>query len=176
MIEIGSKFKRFGYRRFHIMLIRDGNKINHKRVYRLYKSANLELRKKVKHKKYEKLGTPERNVFEANYRWSMDFLSDSTRSGKRFRVFTLIDEVTRECLALEVDSSITGIRVTSFLNKAALFKGLPKEILTDNGPEFTSNAMNEWAYDKNVQHVFIDFCRFFFQPVDFIGQLANFSL
>lgn len=86
----------------------------------------------------------------------MDFISDSTQSGKKFRVFTLIDEITRECFALEVDSSITGARVMSFLNKVALFKGLPKEILTDNGPEFTSNAMNEWAYDKNVLHVFID--------------------
>lgn len=73
----------------------------------------------------------------------MDFVSDSTRSGKRFRVFTLIDEVTRECLALEVDSSITGVRVARFLNKVTLFKGLPKKILTDNGPKFTSNAMNE---------------------------------
>ncbi|GAB6108953.1 hypothetical protein JCM19376_29090 [Fusibacter bizertensis] len=68
----------------------------------------------------------------------MDFVSDSTRSGKRFRVFTLIDEIIRECLVLEVYSSFTGTRVTSFLNKVAFFKGLPKEIFTDNCPEFTS--------------------------------------
>jgi len=82
----------------------------------------------------------------------MDFVSDVTRTSKRFRVFTPIDEVTRECLALEVDSSITGQRVTNYLNKVALFKVLPKEILTDNGPEF----LNTWAYDKKVEPIFID--------------------
>ena len=138
------------------MLRRSGLNINHKRVYQLYKDAGLELKRKSKKRRYEKRGTPERDIFEQNYRWSMDFVSDVTRTGKRFRVFTLIDEVTRECLALEVDSSITGQRVTNYLNKVALFKGLPKEILTDNGPEFISNALNTWAYDKKVEHIFID--------------------
>ncbi len=154
MIEFSSKFKRYGYRRLHIMLRRSGFNVNHKRVYRLYKDAGLELKRKSKKRRYEKRGTPEQNIFEQNYRWSMDFGSDVTRTGKRFRVFTFIDEVTRECLALEIDSFITGQRVTNYLNKVALFKGLPKEILTDNGPEFTSNALNTWAYDKNVEHIF----------------------
>ena len=154
MIEFSSKFKRYGYRRLHIMLRRSGFNVNHKRAYRLYKDAGLELKRKSKKRRYEKRGTLERNIFEQNYRWSMDFVSDVTRTGKRFRVFTLIDEVTRECLALEIDSSITGQRVTNYLNKVALFKGLPKKILTDNGPEFTSKALNTWAYDKNVEHIF----------------------
>lgn len=156
MTVISSRFKRFGYRRIHIMLEREGIYMNHKRAYRLYKEAGLALKKKKKRRHFEKRGIPERTYIEPNSRWSMDFVSDATRTGKRFRVFTLIDEVTRECLALEVDSSITGQRVTSFLNKAALFRGLPIEILTDNGPEFTSNAMNAWVYDKNIEHVFTD--------------------
>ena len=100
---------------------------------------------------------PDRNgLLYPNDRWSMDFVSDRTRSGRKIRVFTLIDEVTRECLALEVNSSISGQQVTRFLDKAILFYGKPKEILTDNGPEFTSNAMNAWAYEKHIDHIFID--------------------
>ena len=86
----------------------------------------------------------------------MDFVSDVTRTGKRIKIFTLIDESTRECLSLEVDTSITGQCVTSYLNKVALFRGLPKEILTDNGPEFTSNAMNTYIHDKKVEHIFTE--------------------
>ena len=86
----------------------------------------------------------------------MDFVSDITATGRRFRIFALIDEVTRECIALEVDTSITGQHVTRYLNKAMLFRGRPKEILSDNGPEFTSNALNAWAYEKHIEHVFID--------------------
>lgn len=156
MNAISARFKRFGYRRIHVMLEREGIHLNHKRVYRLYKEAGLVLKRKKKRRHYEKRGMPDRTFTEPNSRWSMDFVSDVTRQGKRFRVFTLIDELTRECLALEVDSSITGQRVTAYLNKAALFRELPKEILTDNGPEFTSNAMNSWVYDKQVEHVFTD--------------------
>lgn len=86
----------------------------------------------------------------------MDFVSDITVTGRRFRIFALIDEVTRECIALEVDTSITGQHVTRYLNKAMLFRGRPKEILSDNGPEFTSNALNAWAYEKHIEHVSID--------------------
>ena len=86
----------------------------------------------------------------------MDFVSDITITGRRFRLFALIDEVTRECIALEADTSITGQQVTRYLNKAMLFRGRPKEILSDNGPEFTSNALNAWDYGKHIEHVFID--------------------
>lgn len=138
------------------MLQREGIAINHKKTYRLYKTAGLALQKRSKKKKYEKRGMPERTAMEANARWSMDFVSDRTRYGSNIRVLTVIDEVTRECLALEVDSSLTGRRVCMVLNKIALFRGLPKEILTDNGPEFTSNLLNAWAYDHTVEHLFID--------------------
>jgi len=138
------------------MLLREGFEINHKRTYRLYKAAGLALKKRNTKKNYEKRGMPERAITEANIRWSMDFVSDKTRHGSNFRVLTVIDEVTRECLALEVDSSITGRKVAAVLNRIAIFRGMPQEILTDNGSEFTSNVMNAWAYDHKVEHIFID--------------------
>ena len=119
--------------------------------------AGLALKRKLKRKIYAKRGTPDRShLLGSNDRWFMDFVSDITVTGRRFRIFALIDEVTRECIALEVDTSITGQHVTRYLNKAMLFRGRPKEILSDNGPEFTSNVLNAWAYEKHIEHVFID--------------------
>ena len=138
------------------MLLREGFHINHKRTYQLYKEAGLVLQKRSKKKKYEKRRMPERTATTPNVRWSMDFVSDRTRGGANLRVLIVIDEVTRECLALEVDNSLTGRRVAAVLNRIALFRGLPKEILTDNGSEFTSNFMNAWAYDHKVDHIFTD--------------------
>ena len=141
MQAIASRWKRFGYRRIHMMLQREGIHINHKKVYRLYKKAGLALKRKLKRKIYAKRGTPDRShLLGPNDRWSMDFVSD----------------ITVTCIALEVDTSITGQHVTRYLNKAMLFRGRPKEILSDNGPEFTSNALNAWAYEKHIEHVFID--------------------
>lgn len=140
-----------------MMLQREGVHINHKKVYRLYKKAGLALKRKLKRKIYAKRGTPDRrHLLGPNDRWSMDFVSDIIVTGRRFRIFALLYEVTRECIALEADTSITGQHVTRYLNKAMLFHGRPKEILSDNGPEFTSNALNAWAYEKHIEHVFID--------------------
>lgn len=91
-----------------------------------------------------------------NVRWSMDLVSETTSSGKKFRVFTLLDEVTRECLALEVDNSITGGAVRRFLDKVISFSGYPKELLSDNGSEYTSNMMKVWTYEKQISQTFID--------------------
>ena len=156
MIALAARWKRFGYRRINIMLEREGIKLNHKKAYRIYKASGLTLKRKVKRKHYEKRGNPNPVSIVPNTRWSMDFVADKTVHGQKFRIFTLIDETTRECLALEVETSITGRKVTMFLNRTALFRGLPKEILTDNGSEFTSNAMNHWTYEKRVDHIFID--------------------
>ena len=99
---------------------------------------------------------------EAGYRssskrhWSFDFASDTLANGRRIRVLTVIYEATRENLALEVDTSITGSRVAAVLNRIAFFRGFPKEILTDSWPEFTSTAMSTWPYEKNIHHIFID--------------------
>ena len=93
---------------------------------------------------------------QTDCRRSMDFVSDTAATGRKLRIFTLIDEVTRECIAIEVDTSITGQQVSRYLNKAVLFRGRTKEILTDNGPEFTGNALNARAYERHIEHVFID--------------------
>lgn len=119
LIRLASRWKRFGYRRLHVMLQRENIYINHKRTYRLYKEAGLALKKRSKKKNYEKRGMPDRTSLSVNSKWSMNFVSDRTRSGKHIRVLTVIDEVTRECLALEVDSSITGKRVVAILNRIA---------------------------------------------------------
>ena len=158
MVTLASRWKRFGYRRINIMLMRKyGIHINHKKAYRLYKEANLSIHKRSNTKHYEKRGMPSREHLSLpNDRWSMDFVTDVTRFSRNFRVFTLIDEVTRESLTLEVESSMGGAAVAMYLDKVALFRGYPKEILTDNGPEFISNALNQWAYDHDVNHVFTD--------------------
>jgi len=152
-----ARWQRFGYRRLHLLLEREGIMINYKKVYRLYKEACLSLRKKQRKKNYHKGGMPESpQEMLANERWSMDFVSDKSSSGRKFRVFTLIDEVTRECLALEVDNSITGSVVGRYLDKTGMFRGYPKELLSDNGSEFTSKAMNTWTYEEQIVQTFID--------------------
>ena len=134
------------------MLQREGIVINHKKTYRLYKAAGLALQKRSKKKKYEKRGMPERTAVEANARWSMVFVSDRTRYGSNIRVLTVIDEVTRECLALEVDSSLTGRGVHGIEQNCAV-PGFPQGN-PNRWPEFTSNLLNAWAYDHTVEHVF----------------------
>ena len=133
LVALSARWKRFGYRRLHTMLQREGIHINHKRTYRLYKTADLTLPTRSKRKKYEKRGMPERAIKEATIRWSMDFVSDRTKFGSNIRILTVIDKVTRECLALEVDSSLISQKVSSVLNRIAAFHGLPKGILIDNG-------------------------------------------
>lgn len=154
--ELSSKYARYGYRRLHILLLREGESINIKRTYRLYKDSGLQLKKKTKKRRYEKRGMPENPLRKANSRWAMDFVSDRTRTGVAFRVLVVMDSVTKECLALEADNSLGGRRVGQVLNRIAIFRGYPDEILSDNGPEFTSNSMNEWSYDHKVKQIFID--------------------
>ena len=114
-----------------MMLQREGVHINHKKVYRLYKKAGLALKRKLKRKIYVKRRTPDRShLLGPNDRWSMDFVSDITATGRRFRIFALNDEVTRKCIALEVNTSINGQHVTRYLNKAMPAAGRKKFFLT----------------------------------------------
>ncbi len=153
---VASRWKRFGYRRIHMMLKKEDIRINHKKVYRLYKKAGLTLKRKLKGKIYAKQGTPNRSyLLGPNDSWSMDFDSDVTATGRRFHIFTMIDEVSRECMTLEVDTSITGQQITRYLSKPMLFRVRSKEILSDNGPEFTSNALSAWTCEKHIEQVFI---------------------
>ncbi|SHK86550.1 putative transposase [Desulforamulus aeronauticus DSM 10349] len=154
--ELAFKWRRFGYRRIHALLQREGQKVNHKKVYRLYRLAGLAVRRRKRKRVLSGRGRPHTVTPQPNVRWSMDFVSDSTATGQRFRVFVVIDEATRECLACEVDTSITGQRVTRVLDRIAIYRGYPKEILSDNGPEFAGLTLNQWAYEHRVIQLFID--------------------
>lgn len=137
------------------MLKREGLVTNHKRTERLYREEGLSLKVR-KHKKrvaMTRIELPQPT--RPNQRWSMDFVQDQLADGRRFRILTLVDSFTRECPALEVDTSIGGKRVARVLDRLAFLRGLPKVITIDNGPEFSSRALDAWAYGNNVKLDFI---------------------
>ena len=147
--------KRFGILRLHILLKREGLVINHKRTERIYREEGLALRKKRRRK-----GAAGARVIllppqGTNERWSMDFVTDSIVTGRRFRALTIVDDYTRECPAIEVDTSLGGRRVVGVLDRLAETRGLPEIITIDNGPEFAGRALDEWAYRKGVKLSFI---------------------
>lgn len=153
--ELAGQRKRFGSPRLHIMLKREGMVVNHKRTERLYSEEGLALRRKRRRKGAAGvrmvIPAPER----ANQKWSMDFVTDSTITGRRFRSLTIVDDYSRECPAIEVDTSIGGRRVVSVLDRLAELRGLPEVITVDNGPEFAGRALDEWAYHKGIKLSFI---------------------
>lgn len=126
--------------------------MNRKLVYRIYCeerfSLHVRTRKRIASLVRVPMPTPER----PNVRWSMDFVSDQLGStGRRFRCLTVVDDFTRECLALEVDTSLPGDRVARVLERLAFLRGLPKTIVVDNGPEFTGRSMDSWAFEKGIK-------------------------
>jgi putative transposase len=153
--ELAEQRKRFGSPRLHILLKREGLVVNHKRTERLYREEGLALRKKKRRKGAAGsrviLPSPQRT----NERWSMDFVTDSIVTGRRFRALTIVDDYTRECPAIEVDTSLGGRRVVAVLERLAETRGLPEVITIDNGPEFAGRALDEWAYRKGVKLNFI---------------------
>jgi len=155
MRELSEQRRRFGSPRIHVLLKREGFVVNHKRTERIYRAEGLSLRVRKRKKRAAvariELPVPER----PNQRWSMDFVQDQLADGRRFRTLTIVDSFTRECPALEVDTSIGGKRVARVLDRLAFLRGLPEAITIDNGPEFTSNALDEWAYRNNVKLDFI---------------------
>jgi putative transposase len=147
--------RRFGYRRITWLLQRSGEVINHKRVYRIYCQEKLQVRKRNR-KKIRLFRKPLEPALRPNERWSMDFVSDALASGRRFRTLNVVDEFTRESLGIEVDFSLTGHRVAKLLDRLIWCHGKPSRIVSDNGPEFTSNALLKWAAKNDV---FIDYIR-----------------
>jgi len=137
------------------LLRREGWRVNHKLVYRIYKEEGLEVRTKKRRKRVSALRVVLPAATGPNERWSMDFVSDSLHDGRRFRVLTLVDHFSRVSPAIEVGSSITGKRVVEVLERLANEHGLPRVITTDNGTEFTSRAVDEWAHRNNVKLDFI---------------------
>lgn len=154
MREHATKRPRAGYRTLYRLLRREGIQVNHKRVYRLYRAEGLGLR--VKRRK--RLAASPRQAPAAvkwpGERWAMDFVSESTSDGHRFRILTLIDTCTRRAPDVVVERSIGGARVVRFLEQVAESWGYPKSITVDNGPEFVSNALDQWAHAHGVQLLF----------------------
>lgn len=155
MREIAAERKRFGSPRLHIMLKREGLVINHKRTERIYREEGLALRRKRRRKGAAGarviMPAPER----PNQRWSMDFVTDSLVTGRRFRAFAIVDDFSRECPVIEVDTSLGGRRVVGLLEKLGEQRGLPEIITVDNGPEFAGKALDEWAYRRGIKLSFI---------------------
>lgn len=147
---------RFGYRGLHRLIRRDGFKVNHKRVYRLYRLEDLAVRRKTRRKL---AGHVVRTVLpppsRPNQRWSMDFVSDAVWSGRRFRTFNVVDDFTRESLAILVETSIGGARVARLLAELVAARGKPDVIVCDNGPEFTGKELDRWSYESGVRIHFI---------------------
>jgi len=153
--ELAEARRRFGYRRLYIMLRREGWHVNHKRIWRLSKLMGLGIETKRRRKRASHLRVVPPAALAANERWSMDFVHDSLVDGRKFRVLTLVDTCTRECLALLADRSLTGRHVAAALDQAASRRGYPKLITVDNGSEFYSKAMDHWAYRRGVKLDFI---------------------
>lgn len=149
--ELAAARPRFGYLRLHILLLREGWQINHKRVYRLYRMECLELRHKKPKKRISALRVAHPAPRVPNDCWSMDFVSDCLHDGRRFRALTIVDNVSRVSPAIEVDRSLTGQRVVEVLEGLAQSQGLPKVIQVDNGTEFTSKALDEWAHRRKIK-------------------------
>jgi putative transposase len=153
--EIAAVKRRYGYRRIHIRLRREGWTVNRKLTYRLYREAGLAVRRR----KRKRIGPFERKPLPkplvANDSWSMDFMSDGLADGRRLRCLTIVDDCTRECVAIEVDTSITGLRVKAVLERLADLRALPRSITVDHGPEFEGQVMDAWAYQRGVGLSFI---------------------
>ena len=155
IIEIAQVRRRFGYRRIHDLLRPQFPGVNHKRVYRLYTQANLTVRKRRKAKRPLSERVPLQLAKSINEVWSMDFVSDSLANGRRIKCLTVADDFSHESVEIAVDYGISGQYVTRILDRAAVFRGYPLAVRTDNGPEFTSRAFMGWASSHGIQHILI---------------------
>ena len=155
IVDIAHQRRRFGYRRVHDLLRRDFPGVNHKRVYRLYREANLAVRKRKKSKRPLNERVPLQLAKAVNEVWSMDFVSDSLSNGRRLKYLTVADDFSHECVDIAVDFGISGEYVTRLLDRAAVFRGYPEMVRTDNGPEFTSRVFMAWAQTHGIRHILI---------------------
>lgn len=153
--ELAAERRRFGYRRLHVLLHREGIKINMKRTRRIYREANLQVRRRLKRRVALGRGNPAPIVSRLNERWSADFVSDTIRCGRRFRALAIVDDFSHEALTIEVDFSLSGSRFVRALDVVAEIRAYPKTLVLDNGPENTSLAMLRWSIDHGVRLHFI---------------------
>lgn len=155
--EIAMNRPRFGFQRIHVMLRREGWRINLKRVHRLYRLEGLQVRMRVRRRKRLSLHRgPAPKPTLLNERWSMDFVHDQLSNDRPFRILTVVDNWSRSSVLLEVGCRLTGQSVVDALTKISFTHPLPRSITIDHGTEFTSRALDEWAWKNNVQ---LDFTR-----------------
>jgi putative transposase len=154
LVELARCKPRFGYRRLHVLLRRDGELVNHKRLHRIYREAGLMIRRK-KRKHGVREGKPLLARTAANQEWGLDFVHDAVECGRAIRVLSVVDAYTRECLALEVDTSFASRRVTRVLDAIVAERGNPLAIRCDNGPELTSRHFLAWCVERQIELVHI---------------------
>jgi putative transposase len=154
--DLAAQRPRFGYRRLHVLLRREGIVVNHKRVERLYREEGLAVRRRTRKSVTPVLRGRPALPQRANEQWALDFLQDALASGRKLRVLSVIDVYTREALALEVDTSLPGGRVVRVLQRLLGERERPRQIVLDNGPELISRALEEWAYRHAIALHFID--------------------
>ena len=154
--ELAYARPRYGYRRLHVLLRREGWQVNVKRVHRLYRLEGLSVRQKRRKKFAARLRAVPSPPLRPNERWSMDFVTDWLSTGRRLRLLTVIDCFSRESLAVHVDHSQPSKTVIGVLDALIASHAKPETITVDNGPEFTSNVFDAWAYDRKIN---IDFIR-----------------
>lgn len=152
--ELASQYVRWGCPLLHDLLRREGWVVNHKRTERLYREEGLTVRRR-RRKRVSVARTPFVIPSAANECWAMDFMSDVLSTGRRYRIFNVLDVRTRECLVCESDTSLPAVRVVELLDQVAIERGYPKRIICDNGPEFRSRAFDAWAYEHGVTVAFI---------------------
>ena len=153
--RLASERRRFGYRRLHLLLRRQGYETNHKRIFRIYREEKLTVRRRGGRKRALGTRAPMAIPQGRNQRWSTDFIQDVLVDGRRFRVLAVVDDFTRECLALVADTSLSGQRVARELDQLVEWRGPPCMVVSDNGTEFTSNAILQWADRSQVEWHYI---------------------
>lgn len=156
LIELARGRPRDGYRRLRALLCREGWPCNHKRIYRLYREAGLAVRCRRRKRLRRVRPLLPRPLRQPNEEWSMDFISDGLASGQAIRALTVLDNFTRECLAIEVDTSLSGERVARVLTQLGERRGWPQRIVVDNGPEFTSRCMTAWCEERRIVLQYIE--------------------
>ena len=149
--ELALERRRFGYRRIWQLLRREGLLVNHKRVYRLYHLNGLGVKRRRRRKGLATERLPLLRPAAPNMTWSMDFVMDALATGRRIKCLTCVDDFTKECLTVTVAFGISGVQVTRILDSIALFRGYPTTIRTDQGPEFTCRALDQWAFEHGVE-------------------------
>lgn len=156
LVALAQQKPKYGYRFLHRVLRRRGFDVNHKRVYRIYREEGLGLHRRSRRRRYAAAPRQAANrATRPSESWAMDFVHDHTADGRRFRVLTIVDTFTRSSPAILVESSISGERVARALDELAATRRLPERIVVDNGPEFISNALDRWAYERGVKLHFI---------------------